>query len=458
MAAFAVDDALNWLMYEGLMQYGPDMTPELLLAEEVERNADATEWTVRVKPDVSWHDGKPLTADDVVFSFQRIVDPASPKAGAAGLGGLKPEDITKVDARTVKFSFDSPNVIFGTDGLTQRLVHIVPVGFDPMKPIGTAAFKMESFKPGDQFVFSAFSDYRGGAPYLERVTLIEFADPTARVNALLGGTVDAICELAPSQRPVIEGQDGFSVLDVKTGSWVGFSMRCDQKPFSDARVRQALRLIPDRPQMLQNAYANVGWIANDMYAPFDAGYPKDLPQRQQDLEQAKSLLRAAGYADSLSVEVVTSDAVGNGAVAQAQVYAEQAKAAGVNVKVRKVESAVLFGDNFLSWPFMMDSWTCRNYLQMAAVLATPDAPYNEAHWKNDKWFALVKEALRTADDAKRNEIVTECQTVDYNEGGYMIPSFRNSLDAVSKKVAGFVDNEVTGSSLGRWRLNGVYFT
>jgi len=456
MAPFVPDDALNWLMFEGLVNWTPDYTAENVLAESVEKNADATEWTVRIKPDVMWHDGKTLTADDVVFSFQRIVDPKSPKDGAAGLGGLKPENVVKVDATTVKFRFDTPNVIFGTDALASRLVHVVPVGFDPMKPIGTGAFKMESFKPGDQFVLSAFKDYHGGAPYLDKVTLIEFQDPTARVNALLGGTIDALVELPPSQLTVLQSQSGFAPLNAKSGGWVPFTMRIDQKPFDDVRVRQAFRLIPDRTQMLQNAYSNVGWIANDMYSPFDKGYPASLPQRQQDLEQAKSLLKAAGQ-EGLSIELVASDAVGNGAVAAATVFAENAKAAGVNVTVNKVDSSVIYGKNYLSWTFAMDFWGLRNYLQQAAAGSTPDSPYNECHWKNDKWYALYTEALRTADDAKRNELISEAATIEYNEGGYIICSFKNQLDAYSTKLEGIVTNDVMGIPLGRWRLNKVSF-
>jgi peptide/nickel transport system substrate-binding protein len=454
-AQFIPDEALNWTMYEGLMQYSPDLTPELLLAEEVSSNADATEWIVRLKPDILWHDGKPVTADDVVYSFKRIVNPKDPLDGAAGLGGLKTSGITKVDKRTVKFSYEKPNVLLGTDGLTQRLVHIVPVDFDPNNPIGCGPWKLKTFRPGEQFELEAFEDYHGGRPYLDGLKLIEFADPTARFNALVSGQVDALTELPASQIPAAKS-NGIVPLNAKSGGWIPICMRVDVKPFTDVRVRQAFRLIPDRKQVLENAYNGVAWLANDMYSPFDKGYPSDLPQRNQDLEQAKSLLKQAGY-DGLEVELIASDSVGEGSVAFAQVFAEQAKGAGVKVNVRKVESGVLWGDNYLSWPFSMDYWGYRNYLQQAAAGSTPDAPYNETHWKNDKWYALVQEGFATVDDAKRNEIVREAATIEYNEGGYIIPTFRNLLDAYSEKVAGMTTNDVTGISLGRWRLNKVYF-
>jgi peptide/nickel transport system substrate-binding protein len=454
IAPFIPDDALNWLMYEGLVQYTPDLTPEYLLAEEVTSNADGSEWTVRLKPDIPWHDGRTVSADDVVYSFKRIVDPKNPLDGAAGLGGLTVDGIQKMDDLTVRFTWEKANVLFGTDGLTQRLVHVVPVDFDPNNPIGCGPWKMKTFRPGEQFELEAFEDYHGGRPYLDGMKLIEFADPTARYNALASGEVDALTELPASQIVAAESQ-GIVPLNAKSGGWIPICMRIDVKPFQDVRVRQAFRLIPDRTEVLQNAYNGIAWLANDMYSPFDKGYPSDLPQRDQDLEQAKSLLKQAGY-DSLDVELIASDSVGEGSVAFAQVFAEQAKGAGVNVKVNKVEAGVLWGDDYLSWPFSMDYWGYRNYLQQAAAGSTPDAPYNETHWQNDAWYALVQEGFRTVDDAKRNELVREAATIEYNEGGHIIPTFRNLLDAYSDKVVGITTDDVMGISLGRWRFKDVW--
>ena len=129
-----------------------------------------------------------------------------------------------------------------------------------------------------------------------------------------------------AQRKVAEG-GGMSLLEAKTGSWIPFTMRTDIKPFSDNKVRQAFRLIVDREQMIAQAADGMQWLGNDMYAPFDPGYPADLPQRMQDLEQAKSLLKEAGY-EGLSVELTTSTSVSAGAPAAATVFAQQAKEAG----------------------------------------------------------------------------------------------------------------------------------
>ena len=217
-----------------------------------------------------------------------------------------------------------------------RGIKVVPVGFDPKNPIGSGSFKMTDFKPGEQFMFAPYADYYGGAPYVDSLTVIEFADDTARINALQGGQIRP-CPLPKSQAKVIAATSGLALLNAETGAWRPFTMRMDVKPYNDVRVRQAFRLIVDRPQMIEQAYSGLGAVGNDMYARFDPGTP-DVPQRVQDLEQAKSLLKQAGYDNNLTVELVTSaEALGGDEVAAAQVFAEQAKAAGVTVNINKTD-------------------------------------------------------------------------------------------------------------------------
>ena len=209
---------------------------------------------------------------------------------------------------------------------------------------------------------------------------------------------------------------------------------------------------------MEQAYQDIASLANDMYSPFDAGYPSELPQREQDLDQAKSLLKQAGYDNNLTVELVTSEGIGSGALTSAQVFSEQAKGAGVTVAVKNLDS-FYNSKSYLSWPFSMDWWLTRNYLVQATQCGTPGAPYNETHWNNQEWDALVKEAFATTDDAKRAELVSQAATIDYNEGGYIIPSFSNILDAYNgDKVHGLIENDRNGQPLALYRLDTVYLT
>jgi peptide/nickel transport system substrate-binding protein len=286
--------------------------------------------------------------------------------------------------------------------------------------------------------------------------MVEYADDTARINALQSGQIQAMSQLPKSQAKVIEATDGLALLNAETGAWRPFTMRIDVKPYSDVRVRQAFRLIVDRQQMIDQAYSGLGALGNDMYGRFDAGTP-DLPQRMQDIEQAKSLLKQAGYDNNLTVELVTSEgALGGDEVAAAQVFAEQAKGAGVTVNIKKVDASVFYGDDYLSWPFAQDFWATRTFLAQASQGTMPDAPYNETHWEHPEWLSLVQEAFKTVDDDQRNALIAQAQEIEYNEGGYIIWAWRNQVDAHSTTTTGYKLDKL-GGPIGRMYFKDVYF-
>jgi peptide/nickel transport system substrate-binding protein len=459
MQATLPDLAYNYALYDGLCAYDNDYKVVNALAEDITPNSDATEWTIRLRSDIVFHDGKSLTADDVVYSFQRIVNPKAPKQGAGQLLGLEPSGVTKVDDNTVKMTLPAPHAVI-TEAFAGYWCRVVPVGYDKMlaagKPIGTGPFKLVSYRAGEEAVFSANTDYWGEGPYVDDVKMVIINDDSARVNALLGGTVDMIAAVPRAQASVVEKTAGLKLLKSKTGAWEPIVMRIDATPFTDVRVRQAYRLIVDRPQMIEQAYAGYGMIGNDVYSPFDAGVVlADLPQREQDLEKAKSLLKAAGYDFGTSIDLSTSEAVGPDAIAAAQVFAEQAKGAGVKVNVKKIDPSTYWGPDFLHYLFSMTFWNARGYLMQAAMGTLPDAPYNDTHWKNDKWLALVTEAFRTVDSDKRNELIAEATTIEYNEGGTLIWAFKELIDGYSDKIGGVVPFP-SGVSLSSYRFNQFY--
>ncbi len=450
--------AMSWQLYDSLLGFDPDHKMIYLLAESYEGNADATEFTVRLKPDLVFHNGKSVTADDVIFTMERILDPKTGAAGADQLRDLSPGNTKKLDDLTVRFTLDRPNAVFW-EALAFFPNGIVPVGYAPKGEnglIGTGPWIIESYTAGEQAVFKPNPNYWDVGPYADKLTMVQFKDSTARLNALLGGTVDHISLVEAGQAEVVKNNADFTLLQAKSGGWEPITMRIDQKPFDDVRVRQAFRLIADRQQMIDQALAGYGWLGNDMYGQFDPGYPKELPQRMQDIEQAKSLLKQAGYDNDLSVTFTTSDAVGAGQVAAAQVFAEHAKTAGVNIEVKKVDANTFYGDNYLKWILAQDYWGTRNYLPQTTLITTPQAPYNETHWKDDEWQAIIDEAFRTVDDAKRNELVSRAQTIEHERGGLLIWQGNILLDAYSNKLGGVIP-DTWGQSACKNRYNLMYF-
>jgi peptide/nickel transport system substrate-binding protein len=446
-----------WNLYEPLAVRPPSFGPlEMMVAESIEaQKGKADSWVVKLRPGIEFHNGKTVTADDVVFSLQRILDKKNPKVGAASIGYVDIANVKKTGKNEVHIPLKFANAGF-LDDIGQYFNAIVPVGYDPAKPVGTGAFMFESFTAGQQSVFKKFPNYwQKGRPYADQLTIIDFADDTARVNALLGGQVDAIDNLPTGQIQQVQGNSSLKVLISHTGQWQPFTMRVDQAPFNDVRVRQAMRLIVNRPQMVEQVLSGQGRVANDLYAPFDPAFDSALPQRAQDIAQAKSLLKSAGHA-GLSVQLVTAP-VFNGVVQAAQVFAQQASAAGVKVNLRKLDTGTFYGPNYLKWAFAQDFWATREYLPQVAQGSLPSSPFNECHWGAGKFEKLINQARAELDTAKRTEILREAQKMEYDQGGYIIPYFSNQIDAYSGKLGGFVEAK-SGFPLGNYWLKNVGFT
>jgi peptide/nickel transport system substrate-binding protein len=446
-----------WNLYEPVAVRPPDFGPlQMMVAESLEpEKGQADSWIVKIRPGIEFHNGKTVSADDVVFSLNRILDPKAPKVGAASIGYIDIKNVKAVTKTTVRIPLKFANASF-PDDIGQYFNGIVPVGYNPAKPVGTGAFMYESFTPGQQSVFKKFPNYwQTGKPAVDSLTIVDFTDDTARVNALLGGQVQAIDNLPTGQIAQVQGNSSLKVLIAETGEWQPFTMRVDTAPFSDVRVRQAMRLIVDRPQMVEQVLSGQGRIANDMYSPLDPAYNSTLPQRKQDVEQAKSLLKAAGHA-GLTVQLVTAP-VFQGVVQAAEVFAQQASAAGVNVQLRKLDTGTFYGPNYLKWPFAQDFWATREYLPQVAQGSLPTSPFNETHWADPTFIKLINQARAELDATKRTQLLHEAQAIEYNTGGYIIPYFSNQIDAYSSKLTGFIPPK-SGFPLGNYWFKNVGYT
>ena len=279
-----------------------------------------------------------------------------------------------------------------------------------------------------------------GQPYFDQVRIINFPSDAAKVNALLAGQIEAMADVPFAQVPIVRRRSNLRIYTAQTGAWTPLCMNLTTPPFNDVRVRRAFRLLINRPQVVQQGLSGFGRVANDVYSPFDPAYAGDeFPQRRYDPEQARSLLRQAGQ-ENLSVEVITSPA-DTGMVEGATIFAQNAKAGGVNVTVKNVDGGTIYGDQYLKWPFSADYWGTRNYLLQAATGVLKTAPFNETHWEAYPGYArferLYRQALATVNDKKRAEIIREMQRMEYNDGGLIIWGFKNLTDGYSAKVSGY---------------------
>ena len=440
-----------WL-YEPLVELDRDGHIVNVLAETFEPNATATEWTIRLRKGVTFHEGRPVTARDLAATLRRIGNPKAPMSGASSLQSVDLDNLKVMDDLTLRVPMKSPFAALPECMSASYNFGVVPSDYDPKKPVGTGPFKFQSFTPGQQSVFSRFDGYwQSGQPYLDAVTLIDFPADTAAFNALQGGQVDAFI-YAPLAL-INQAGGPIQALVSKPGQWTPFTMRVDQAPFNSLEVRQAFRLLVDRQQMINLALSGHGTIGNDVFAWWDPAYDGSLV-RERDVDKAKYLLKKAGQ-ESLTVELVTGD-IAAGVLQAAQVFAQQAKDAGVTVNVRQVTVDVFYGDQYLKWPFAQDYWSYSPYLSQVVQATLPASPYNETHWNDDRYNKLYNQAQATVDQAKRTEIIHAMQKLDFEEGGYIIPSYNQTVDLVRQNVQGVVPTSVGLTVLGNGAISGVW--
>jgi peptide/nickel transport system substrate-binding protein len=442
-------------LYEPLIGLTPEAQPINVLAEELISNKKATEWTVRVRQGITFHNGKELTADDVIYTFQTILNPKAPGSAAAGLASIDAKGMTKLDAYTVRIPCSTPFATLHQALAIPGYSDIIPVGYNQAAPVGTGPFKLLSFSPGTQSTFVRYDGYwQPGMPLLDEVVITDYADQTSQVNALLAGQVDVVNLLSEDVISEVQGESK-NILLSAGGGWNPFTIRVDQKPFKDVRVRQAMRLIVDRQQMLDLVFGGFGTLGNDVFGIWAPEYDHSLPQRHQDIDQAKSLLKAAGQED-LHVTLVTAD-IAQGTVLAAQVFAQQASEAGVSVSVDDVTVNEFYGSNYLSWTFAQDYWFYNFYLPQVSLATLPTAPFNETHWDNARYNSLYAQAIATTNASLSTELAHEMQQIEYNEGGYIIPFFPPVIDGFGTNVGGLAPSKI-GLSLNAYDFKNVWLS
>jgi peptide/nickel transport system substrate-binding protein len=438
--------------WEPLMSFSADFVPEYAngIAKDVTANA-ADDYVITLKDGIKFQNGNDVTADDVVYSFQRMIDPDLAVYGGSNMRAwLETAGIVKVDDRSVQFKLKQPVSNF-KEALCAYVCAIVPVGYerfsgDPTNQIGTGPYMLTEFEVGKQSVHVKNPHYWDeGKPIFDEVHIIDFADADAMINALLADQIDVANDIPSASVETVQGTEGYKVLNSEGGGWLTISMAVDQEPFTDVRVRQAMRLIVDRDAMVEQVLSGYGRVANDLYAPLDSAYlGNDVPQRTQDLDAAKQLLADAGKSD-LTIDLFAPNDTA-GLPEMVQLFAEQAKGAGITVNAQVIDGGTYWGDEYLKRTFAVDYWGTRSFLlQVAAGSLKDTAPFPDDHWppEGSTFLADYNAAIGETDDTKRKVITDKMQQELYDDGGLIIPFFQNLLDAYNGRVQGFVERANT---------------
>lgn len=435
-------------MNAGIGTLSPSGEFEPDLAEEIEQSID--EVVVRLKQGLEFHNGKTITANDVLESYRTMADPAAPTSLAPFLVNIDMAASEVVDDLTVRFVLSKPDA-FILSNIASFQAAVYPDGrFDADDPIGAGPFKVTRNTPGTSTEYVRFDNHHT-PPLLDELIIQNFSDATSAANALTGGSVDAVGKV-PANLIDSFGQE-IKVLQSDTGGWAGFVMDASQAPFDDPDVRLAFKLLVDREQMIEQLQSGLGAVGNDLFSPQDALYMGDeLDQRTRDVEQAKSLLAGAG-AENLELDIAVSGQVPNSEV----VLAEQLRAGGVTLNVNQVDSTTYFANHYAVDPIYSTLWPTLGVANQIALSLGPEASYPEGNYDNEEFYALWEEAVVEADETSRGEKLKEMQRIFHEDGTYLIWGFQQEVDAMRQEVQGGEPDQ-SGWPFKAFDFTEVYFS
>ena len=332
------------LIYTGLLRWNADMKvePDLALSYE---NPDPTTYVFKLRQGVKFHNGQDFSAEDVKYTFDRMLDPKTASPSATSYSGVKA--ITVVDPYTIKFELARSDAAFLSYLATSPNGSIVPKGVTGLdtKPIGTGPFVFDSYTPNQQFTLKANPNYyEEGQPYLDMVVFKFYKDQSTIASALRSKTVDMtwlkdpkVAALMVKTSPDLVSAPG------QTSRTFPIWLNMKAKPMSDVNVRRALSLATDRAACLQTVLGGSGKVGATIPESQVGGYngTGDLPYYKYDPDQAKKLLADAGYPNGIDLGdylVVAANALD---VACAQILQQQWAKAGIKVNIRPMETAPL---------------------------------------------------------------------------------------------------------------------
>jgi peptide/nickel transport system substrate-binding protein len=436
------DDAYHiFAVYNRLVDVDDNYNIIPELATEWSSSDDHLTWTFKLRQGVKFHSGKDFTAKDVVYTFKRMLDPALGSGARAVLEFLDPDGIKAVDDYTVTFTTKKPVVELPVL-ITNKFGNIVPDGakHDDLRlhEDGTGPFMQDQFTPNAPVrILKKNPNYwDAGKPKSDCLKITVAQEAVAAVSAMKAGQVDLMLNVDPSVIPALKDDPNVTLLQTGASNSMTIAMWVDTPPFDNVKVRQAMKMVVDRQAMVDTVLLGFGETGADNPVPLGspASFVKDAPK--QDIEGAKKLLADAGHADGLKFDLYTAEGV-PGMVRMAQVYAEMAKAAGIDVNVI-VTPADSFWDNvWLKKSIVTSAWSMRPPGEGLAVAYTQTAKWPETHWKRQDYDDLLLKANTTPDEAERIKTFQQVGKLMADEGGEIIPMFVHQVLALRKGCTGY---------------------
>jgi peptide/nickel transport system substrate-binding protein len=424
--------------------------PYLLKNWEV--SEDLKTWTLNLRRGIKWNNGDTFTADDVVFTFNQWMD-KDVGSSMLGLVGtyLDPSGIEKVDPYQVKLHLKRPEI-----AVPENLFHYPAIVLNAKtfegdfikRPVGTGPYTLESYLPGERAVVKRRNDYwQKGAdgkplPYMDSMEFIDMGgEMPPQIAALKAGEIDMIDLGDVAGVDVFQackGDSNINITPATTCSTRVLRMRVDLKPWDDNRVRLALKLCQHHEKLLALCYFNEGLQGQDFHVyPLHPEYcEKPIPK--YDPQRAKQLLKDAGYANGLDVNLAVG-ADWTDVVRYAEVLKQDAAPAGFRVNIKTMPTSQ-YWEKWTEVDLGITPWMHRPIGTMILNLAYiadeegKPVPWNETRWVDDEFSKLLKEANGLINVDERRKVFCKLEEIQMERGSIGIPYWRNQWFVTRKRV------------------------
>jgi peptide/nickel transport system substrate-binding protein len=451
---------LQYTMHNHLTEIRPDGQLGPLLAESYETGSDPAEWIFKLRKDVEFHNGKSLTADDVIASLDRHRGEESTSAMKSAMQEIV--SLTVDGNHVVKIKLKSASVDFPVM-LSAGSLAILPSKNGQIEEfrIGCGSYILEDFEPGQYSrVKKNPNYYLSDRAFVDSAEILTIADTTARQNALVTGAVEVIGDVDASTADLFGRNKKIKVLDVGSTQHYTFPMRTDLAPFDNNHVRMALKLSIDREEVLDKIFSGHGQLGNDHPISLANRYHNaELEQQAFDPEKAKWHLKQAGLS-TLKIKLSASDGLYPGAVDTVVLFSEHAKQSGIEITPNRMPDDGYWSDVWLKHPWSASYWSGRpteDWMFTQGYSATSN--WNESYWKNDRFNQLLVAARGEVDENLRREMYYEMQAITRDDCGSVIHAFSNYISAHHETVG--VPEQVAGNwefdgykLIERWWING----